>query len=334
MRTKTLYVLAAITLLVTALAVLLPAPQTTLRPEKGIGTLMPELARKIGDVALLAVVGQDGKATLRRTAPHTWVLAERSDYPVPEARVTSVLDGLKKLRGLEPKTADASLYGRLDLGNPGAGSESHAITLQDAQSKIIASIILGRQKSDVSGSGHARIYARVPGAPRTWLAEPAIILPDDWIDKNIVDIDPDRIKQITITQPDGTSLTIGRDKPGEKLALRNLPANAKMKSDTGADDIASAFQTLELTNVEPQARLNGTPRATAEATTFDGLVTTLALSKQGTQTWLTANANGTGAATIAARTKGWAYQVPDAKATALASKLADLVTTPPADQKK
>jgi hypothetical protein len=334
MRRKTLYILVAITLPVTALAVLLPAPQTRLRLEKGSGKLLPELAGKTGDVALMVVIGPDGKASLRRTGSQTWVLAEKSDYPVPETRVEPVLESLQKLRGIEPKTADASLYGRLDLGDPGVGSQSYEITVQNAKGKTLASVILGRKKSDVSGGGHDRIYARVPGTARSWLAEPAITVPDDWIDRHIVDIDPDKIKQIIITQADGATLTIARDKQGDKLTLRNLPTNTKLKSDTAADDIASAFQTLDLTDVMPQAKLNGTPQATAQATTFDGLITTLALSKQGTQTWLTATASGTGAGPIGARTKGWAYQVPDAKVASLESKLPDLVTGPPSDAKR
>jgi hypothetical protein len=341
MNVKTLQVLAAITVPVTALAIALPPPQTAPVPVRGSGPLLPGLIGKIGDGSTLVVTGADGHVTLRHagTKPYQgWGLADKGGYPVPDAKIKPVLDDLAALRGLEPKTERAALYSRLDLGNPGPGAESHEVSLADAKGAVDDAVILGRHKEDASGNGHERIYARQPDRPRSWLAAPAVTLPGealDWIDRGVVDLNPDKIKQITITQADGSSVTLARAKAGDKLTLQGLPAGAKPKTDTAGTDVANAWQSLDLADVKPAAQVTGAKVAgakvaTAHAVTFDGLSVDLAFVKQDGQSWaMVTAAGGKDAAAIDARTKGWAYQIADAKAAPLESKLADLVTLPP-----
>jgi hypothetical protein len=328
-------VLATVTVPVAALAIVLPPPQTAPATRQGSGKLLPGLASKIGDGTTLIVSSADANVTLRHTGKHAdagWVLADKSNYPVPDAKIKPVIDGLENLRGLEPKTQRAALYARLDLAKPGAGSSSHQLTLRDDKAREIASVILGRRKEDASGNGHDRVYARLPSRARSWLAEPAITLPDgalDWIDRSVVDLDPDKIKLITITKSDGGMVTLTRAKAGDKLALQNLPVGAKPKSDTPGTDIASDLQNLEFMDVKPAAQLSGTPVAKVHAVTFGGLDADLTLVKQGGQVWATVAAHGAKAEPIAQRTKGWAYQIADAKAAPLETSMADLATLPP-----
>jgi hypothetical protein len=338
MRDKTLLILAAIAIPVTVLALVLPGPQATTLPKLPGGALMlPDLKTKIGQATSMIVAGPDGKITLHRAgtqgAPADgWVLADKDNYPVAAAKIKPVLDGLETLRTLEVKTSRPALYSRLDLGDAGPGSQSHQISLLDSKNTQLATIVLGRTKDDTTGAGHDRIYARVPGHAETWLAEPAINLPSDmfdWIDKTVVDLDPDKIKQITITQTTGGDLTLTRAKAGDKFTVQNMQAGDKLKSDTAGNDIAAGFQDVELSDVKAANRLSGTKVATAQATTFDGVSVTLDLTKDGGQTWATLTASGPKPAPdISARTKGWAYAVPDAKATELESKRADILATP------
>ncbi|MEJ0048031.1 MAG: hypothetical protein WDN04_19360 [Rhodospirillales bacterium] len=197
--------------------------------------------------------------------------------------------------------------------------------------------MLGKHKEDAGPGGVARIYARIPGTSQTWLAAPAITLPDetlDWIEHGVIDIDPDKIKQITLTPAGGAPLVLSRNKVGDKLDVQNVPKGGKLKSDSPGTDIASGFHTLELDDVEPAAKLAGSAVGTAHVDTFDGLNADLTFTKQNGQTWATVTATGTGAsakeaADITARTKGWAYQIADARVTTLQTKLTDLLEAPP-----
>jgi hypothetical protein len=335
MRMKTLQVLATVTVPVAALAIVLPPPQTAPATRQGSGKLLPGLAAKIGDGATLLVTGPDANVTLRHTGKRAdagWVLADKSNYPVPDAKIKPVIDALENLRGLEPKTERTALYARLDLAKPGAGSNAHGLTLNDAHGREIAAVILGRRKEDASGNGHDREYVRLPSRARSWLAEPAITLPAgtlDWIDLSVIDLDPDKIKQITIAKADGGTVTLARAKAGDKLALQNLPPGAKPKSDTPGADIPSDLQGLELMDVTPAVKVTGTPVAKVHAVTFDGLSADLTLVRQNGQIWATVAASGTKSAPITGRTQGWAYQIADAKAVPLQTALTDLATLPP-----
>ncbi len=335
MRTSTLAILAAVTVPVTALAIFLPAPTTTAPAAAKGEKLLPGLRVKLAQAAQLSVVSSDGTVVLQRKpgakADQGWGLVAKGGYPVQASSIKPVLDGLVALQGTEPRTERTALYGRLDLAAPGPGSESHGVTLRDEKGGEVAAVILGRHKYDASGGGNDSIYARLPGATGTWLAKPAITLPAgalDWIDKSVLSLDADKIRSITITLPGAPPLVVSREKAADKLAVQGVPAGGKLKSDTAAADIAGGFDSIELEDVEPATKLSGTPAATAQAVTFDGLTVTLNLTKQGEHSWAIVAASGKGAAAIAARTGGWAYQIPDAKVSALESKMADLVEAP------
>jgi hypothetical protein len=351
MDTKTLWILAAITAPVTAAALLMPGPQTRVTPPKSIGRLIPGLAKKLPDVDSIFINSGDDKITLNRATAKGkdasgWTLANRAGYPVPEATIKPVLDALETLHGVEPKTSQPALYGRLDLGAPSSGPDSSTlIEFRDKGGKALAGIILGKHKPPAAGSTLERIYARQPDKKLTWLAAPVVTLPDEvngWINSTIVDLDADKIKTITISQAnagaDVKPLVVTRAKAGEKPTVPDLPAGAKMKTDTSASDIPNAFHDLELTDVEKAGSMPQKPYAVAHAETVDGLAVDLALAKDKGQTWLTVAAKGTGKAAkeadaINARTSGWAYQVAEDKAASLSTKLADLLVPPPAPPK-
>jgi hypothetical protein len=339
MHINTLRRLAAVTVPVTALAVFLPSSQTTLGTAAGSGKLLPDLASKLGNGATLTITSASGKVTLRHTSDtpgQGWVLADKGGYPVDAAKLKPILTGLTDLRGVAPKTARPALYSRLDLNDPGPGSVAHGVALTSATGAPLGSVILGRVKSDFASGGHDEIYARVPGQDQTWLATPSITFPYaalDWIDRGVINLPADDIKQVTVTPKSATQslppFTLSRAKPGDKLALQDLPAGAKPKSDTAGTEVANALGGLTLEDVKPASQLSGQPDATLHAATFAGLTVDLTATKQDGKIWITVAASGAKPADdITARTKGWAYEVADGTATSLETKLADLITVP------
>jgi len=342
MRVRTLIVLAAITIPVTAAAILLPDQVTSVTAPSPGGKLLPGLKQKLGQAATMIVTGPDDTVTLHR-APNAgkpedgWNWADKGGYPVPAATVKPILDGLASLHGLEPKTERQKLFARLDLGDPGHGSEARLISLSDASGASIGRVLLGKRKYDTNGGGNDHIYARIPGTSQTWLAAPAVTLPSeqlDWIDHAIIDIDADKIRVIAVSPSAGGGVMASRAKAADKLTVQDLPKGAKLKSENAGTDLAGGARGLELDDVKPAAKLAGSAAGTAHIETFDGLVTDLTLTKDNGQTWLTVAATGTGAAAkqatdITARTKGWAYQIDDTHAKLLLTKLDDITEPPP-----
>lgn len=342
MRQKTLIVLAVITVPTALAAAFVPKPSTTVeKPAEG-GPILPGLKAGIDSATTLTVAGPDGAVTLaRKPVPSKidqgWTLSDKGGYPVDPAKIKPVLDALLALHGTEPKTDRPKLYSRLDLGEPGKGSEARLVVISDATNKQLANVVIGKQKFGAEGDTEAGVYLRKPGEAATWLARPSVTLPTDalgWVDHAILNVDADKIKDVVLTPAGGAPLDLTRGKAGDKLAVKDLPKDAKLKSEDPGADIAAAFN-LELDDVKPAAQLPSAGTATAHVVTFDGLTADLTLTKQGDKTWITVAASGTGDAAktadaITARTKGWAYAIPDATATTLESKLADLEEAPPA----
>jgi hypothetical protein len=342
MRPQTLIVLAAITVPVAAAAILLPDQAAQVAAPAAGGKLLPGLKEKLAQVATMIIAGSDGTVTLHR-APDAkkpeqgWSWADKGGYPVPAATVKLILDSISALHGIEPKTQRPKLYARLDLGDPGKGSEAQLVTLSDATGTVLGRVVLGKHKTEATPGAQEREYVRIPGDQQTWLAAPAVTLPDeklDWIDHAVIDIDADKIKQIAVSPVGGDGVAASRAKAADKLTVQNLPNGTKLKSENAGADLTGGVRGLELDDVKPAAKLTGSTAGTAHVETFDGLVADLTLSKDSGQTWITLTATGTGAAAkqaadITARTKGWAYQIDDTHAKLLLTKLSDVTEPPP-----
>lgn len=341
MRQKTLIVLAAVTIPAALAAAFVSQPATRVEKAAEAGPILPSLKAGIGNATMLTVTGPDGTLTLNRRSvtgkiDQGWSLPEKGGYPVDPAKIRQVLDALVALQGIEPKTERPKLYSRLDLGRPGKGSEARLVTISDAANKPLASIVIGKQKLGAEGENEGGVYVRKPGDAQTWLARPTVTLPTDaqgWIDQVILNIGADRIKEVDIRRAGGAPLELVRNKPGEKLAVKDLPRNVKLKSADPGADVASSFN-LELDDVKPAVQVSGIPAGTVHLVTFDGLTADLVLTKQGDKTWVTVATTGTGDAvnpadTITARTKGWSYAIPDTIATTLESQPADLEESRP-----
>jgi hypothetical protein len=271
------------------------------------------------------------------TIPDTgWVLPDKGGYPVLDTAIRPILAGLVKLHFLAPKTDRPALYSRLDLGDPGKTAQSHAIELTDPSGAEIVKLIIGKRKDPTPGGVGDAAYIRKPGDPKTWLAAPAIKLPEDelaWIDRKILDIDAAKIKEIVIAPADGKPLDLARDKAEDPLAIKALPKDAKLKSENPGSEIAAGFRYLDLADVAPVAKVTEPPKTKVEVTGFDGLIVDLALSDHDGGVWTTVAASGSGdaakeAAEISGRTKGWVYKISDEKAKTLRTTLADLLEKP------
>ena len=345
MQQKTVIGLAIVTVPVALAALFLSSGNDTTPPSTQEARLFPNLPQTIGGAVKLTVVGPDGSVEIDRKAVATaagkvpddgWTLPAKGGYPVQATTVRPVLTGLLALKTVQPMTAQPKLYDLLDLKDPGKGSQSHAVTVADAGGHELAKVIVGRHAEDTAGEQHDGIYVRKPGEAQTWLAKPPLNLPGDaleWIDRKVVDIDTDTVKDVTLAPVGDKPLMVTRAKKEDKLEIQDAPKDAKFKSQTPANDIAAAFRYLDLDDVEPAAQLTAKPIETVHLDTFDGLAADFTLVKQDNSTWVTVAAAGTGAEQqkaeeITRRTKGWAYKIADARATTLESKLADLILLP------
>lgn len=350
MRQNTLIALAVVTVAVGAAAIFVPAPQATALKPIETGPVFPTLKDWLGSATKLSVAGAgDATVTLTRSTAAAgkpgdlpvsgWVLADKGGYPVQESAVKPVLAALLALRETEARTERPKLYDRLDVEDPASrkDAKSKLIELDNGNGANIVKLIVGRRRFAPAGSGADALYIRKPEDERAWLAEPAFDIPADalgWIDKKIIDIDPDKIKTMTITPTGGAALVLEREKPGDKLQIRDLPKDASLRSDTAAADVAAGFRFLDLIDVRPATEIKSAATTNVDVVSSDGLHAVVSLYDEGGNAWLEVSATGEGDAAkqaqeVTARTKGWAYKVTVSRAKLLGSKLADLLTPAP-----
>ena len=304
--------------------------------------VLPEVKAKSDTVAKVVVKRVGGTATFVRKGDG-WTVLEKGGYPADAAKVRKMLLGLAEIAYVEPKTAEPSLYKRLNVEDPAAEkSQSALVEVYDAQGAELGKVIAGRRRIDELGGGNDGVYVRLPNEPRSWLARGTLDLDSDiaqWLDRRIVDINEKRTKSAALQHADGTTLAITRDKPEDKFAVQDLPAGRKLKSDTGAVEPATVLQAFDLTDVKAagEAAFPKDGLDTATYTTFDGLAVKVELAKVGEADWIRLSATASGddkikaeADTLNQRWSPWVYGIAPYKATALRTKMEDLLEAPPA----
>ncbi len=236
---------------------------------------------------------------------------------------------------VEAKTRKPEFYPRLEVEDAGQkGAKSTLVTASDEKGGLLGEILAGKRRVDQLGGGVDGIYLRKPGEAQSWLARGTLDLAGDtlgWLDRKVIDLPQEKVKEAVLIQPDGSKLDIARDKPEDPLALKGS-ATATLKSDTAASEPANALAGVELADVRPAAEVTFPKEgiAHAEYTSFDGLTIKLALVEQDGKSWARFEASGAGdgekaAAELNAKLSPWVYALPDYKAKALKTKLAELV---------
>jgi hypothetical protein len=354
MNAKILIVLAAITVVagVAAVGVSMRTPGTD-EVATGGDKIFPALADRLNDARTLTIARKDGTVTLAKV-DQDWTLPDKANYPADFTKVRKLLVELAELRTLEAKTTTPGLYASLEVENLATpDAKSTQVTLKDASGAALADLLIGKQRYGRSGSAGDGIYVRKVGDAQAWQARGRLTIEREalnWLDRNVADISRDRVRQVTVTQPDGAKLVVRREKPDDKdFVLVDKPADRKLKSEYEVNNLGGALERLELDDVRPYKELefvDGTPAV--ELATFDGLTLRVHLVTKDDQTWARLSASFEAPAEpikpegataklkladdvqkeaeqINARTANWAYRLPTYKAEAMRRKMNDLL---------
>jgi hypothetical protein len=297
--------------------------------------VLPEAAKRLADIGRMALVHGDQKTTLVREGDK-WSVEERGGYPADVTKVRQALLALADMRFVEPKTAQPQSYLRLQVEDAGGkDSKSTLVTLADDKGALSGEVIVGKHRADQLGGGEGGIYVRKPGNAQSWLAEGNLDLADTtaaWLDKKLVDLPVAQVKQAVLTQPDGTKVTLTRDKPEDKLSLVEMPKDKKLKYPSVLDDTAGVLGALQLDDVRPAKDFEFPKDGVTKAQfiSFAGLTMAVELADKDGASWVRFSASGSGdaekqAADLNAALSPWIYALSSSKAKTLRDKLDDLV---------
>jgi hypothetical protein len=292
MSPKLIGVLAVLTLIVTAAAVVTAVRQPATTALRTVDEpAFPALREQPDAVAKAIVRTPEGQITLVREAPGRWVTPERSGYPVSTEAVRSLIVDIADMRLVEAKTSRPERYDRLELKDVEAeGATSRLVRLEDAEGNVLAEAIFGKERQRLTGLEPSGIYLRRPGEERSWVASGGLqieVSVQDWLETTIADLPPESVKRIRISPADGEAYTIAREAEGEELQLTDLREGEQPKQDDKARQLAGAFDGLQLSDVRPADEIAWPEEVIqVEVETLDGLQLEAKLALVDDEPWL------------------------------------------------
>jgi hypothetical protein len=269
--------------------------------------VLPGLRSSLNSIAEVRLIKGDGTRTTLKKREKDWVVAER-DFRADPGRVRKLLLDLSDLSVIEEKTRDPANYSKLgveDVKAPNAGGTR--VELVDPAAKKNVALIVGKPAGAKSG------YVRIPETEQSLLAGPQIAVETDprrWLDRTVVDILQDRVKEVAVTPSSGPAYTVTRaSKDQADFTVPNLPKGRELASPGSVNSVAGSLASLSLDDVR---------KAEAAATfqTFDGLVLEVAGRKEGEQHLITVAAHSNAKEADAevqklnASLKGWEFEIP------------------------
>ncbi len=267
--------------------------------------LFAGLDAKAGDIARIVLQkGKQQAVFVRDASGKNWVVENKGNFPAKFDQLRPIVSGMVEARIIEPKTAKPDLYDKLEIGDPAKDdAKSTLVTLKTADGKDLASLIIG--KRDTGGvtdpfspppEGKAKRYVRRNGEAQSYLAEAELELQADpmaFVDKSVLELPNDKVKNATIKRPGGEVIHVYREKPtdGEYL-IKDIPAGRTPKDKYAATRTAQQLAFVALDDVRPASEIDfNSPDATVyEVRCFDGTVITTRLVKKDDKTWASLSA--------------------------------------------
>ena len=297
--------------------------------------LLPGLMDVLDEVASIEVVGAGGAAiaTLDR-AEDGWTVRERDGYSADLTKVRHALLSLAEARILEAKTANPELHDRLGVEDVVADDAGGlAVTLLGPNEPT--AIIVGDEAGDY------RRYVRRADENQSYMInrDPEIgETAADWLDTNIIDLASARVREITVTHPDGEIVRATKASAEDaNFTVENIPEGRSLLYDSVANVIAGVLQNLTLEDVE-QDTDDGAGRTVTELVTFDGLRLTVTGLERDDAAWISITAAAepdsqqadqaaaaTEAQSLNERLSGWRYRIPSYKFEQLTRRMDDLL---------
>lgn len=339
--------------------------------------LFPGLTAKVNDVAGLEIATAKTMFRIERGAtPEQWTMPSRHDYPVRADLVRKNVLGIAGLETIEPRSNKPENYNLLQVSEPdkyqpvddAAKSDPGPILvrLADKDSKSIAAVIVGKQRSFPSAGKPGQLQVRKPEDARAWLAQGILELPPEpaqWLVKDTIKIDKNRVAYATVKQPDGETLRVNRgpdksDNTPVDFVPAEMPKGMKAGSPFDVNAVAGGLAYLSFDDVTKASELDFSKAVVTEIVTLDGVkatVRTIPAPDHDKKSWIAvavaydaalARPNEANKDLLkpedaekqvkeaAARMEGWAYLVNEYTARDLTRRLKDLIEPEKQDEKK
>ncbi|HSY08125.1 MAG TPA: DUF4340 domain-containing protein [Steroidobacteraceae bacterium] len=306
------------------------ASQRHLEPASLAGdAVLAGLQKSLNDVTEIHLAKGDGVRTTLKKGATDWSVSERA-YPADSGHVRKLLLDLAALKIVEEKTHSREFYPRLGVEDTDTPKSTGTLVEVITPTKTFA-LIVGNAAAGKTG------FVRVAHTEPSLLAQPLISVDADprrWIDRNVVDIGEQRLKQAAVEPAAGPAYSATRDAPQQTdYKVAPIPKGRELSSSSAANEVGSALAALQADDVRPA------PAPTAGAAksdhavfrTFNGLELDAAGVVAGDHHYVTLLARSTAkesqaeADALNKRLQGWQIEIPSYKYQAMFRPLEDLL---------
>ena len=271
MTLRSLAILGVVTALAVGLAVATSFSWSTRDAvsERG-ATLLPAVAKQVGDIASISIKTEDQEITLKRDGDRFTEGA--SGFPIKQDVVRNLMASVALLTIEEKKTGDAARHAELDLAakdaEKGAG-EWVSFAAKDGNE--IAAVIAGKTDYTVGGIRGGQ-YVRRAGEDQTYLVRGSVKLPygrSGWFDNTkLLEVKPETVVSAEIAK--GQEQQVALTKDGGLLKLVDLP-EGKVLDDTKVGQITKLFENLTFIDVRKKSGPAKDDAPAISIATADGL---------------------------------------------------------------
>lgn len=299
LNTKTLKKLIIVTIVCLAPVILMVA-KSGISFIKGKNALfMPGLLKKPEQITKVVLQYNRQTFTLQKV-DNNWQITEKHGYPVMNAKVEALLNGLANLRIVEPKTSNPEFYKQLDLNNISElDSQALLITISDMYNDELVKLYVGKREGiHVEEEYQERIFVRRADEAQTWLVQGLIPSSNDfadWAEQSLLSIiDGAQIKSVEIKTLPTNKVVIYKDDPEQgDFKIDGLQVKNGMVLDLDmVNTVPSELADLEFKNVYRFDTLNTNWENTVSAIvdTFLGIKVTINMLKDGEKIYAKAHA--------------------------------------------
>ncbi|MDE0554625.1 MAG: DUF4340 domain-containing protein [Candidatus Poribacteria bacterium] len=276
MKTKQLFILGAIFIVLAIVVLILENPFGQNEYEKKIETAVPLFPNfNQAQVATIEIIA-DGETTTLSKQNDTWVVASMDNYPADSEGISELLSKVAEFKNTQLVSNNPEKQAEFEVDSTGVEAK-----LMDANSTLLAHLFVGK-----TTPGFLSSYVRAANANDVYVAQgylQSVFNKGDrtWKDRTIFDFNKGIVTQLNISSPEET-VELRLDADGTWQMLK--PAASAVKQDE-VDSLLTTFSGLDTDDFAEATGALGaygldTPESTISAGRNDGTTATLYIGKE------------------------------------------------------
>ena len=211
--------------------------------------LLPGLRERLNDITAITLTSADNQvlATFKHGSDG-WSIEQKAGYPADVPKLREFLLKLADATVLEQKTSNPKLYGDLGVEDV-KGKDAKGILVSLEGLKEPVKLIVG----NYNGGGGGGTFVRREGEAQTLLVKGNLAVEKTvagWERHELTDIAANRLKQVTIANPDGKTLKVYKEQPGDaNFKVADVPKGREVSSDFVANAVGATLSGLRSEDV-------------------------------------------------------------------------------------